>query len=831
MMRCLLLLASLLFSAPAFWVQKSIGTNPVAPFTLAKLDTLDADSSRVSGLSDSAKALVRYTRITMLSDSLRVERAFDTTVARAIAKDTAIQLRAQIHDTADTLRKYTRDRIHDTSLVLRQRIADSTTAVRAKLASDLTNYLPLSAGSGKALTGDLYTSSSYGIWFGNALGSHYWVNVASTGGAVHGTGAKLRVGAADGAWVEADGFQTPTGTASQMLRADGSVGAIAGADLPNSGVTVGTYGGATTSMVGVVNSKGILTGASSVTITPAWADITGKPTVIGTVTSVGLNAPALMTASGSPVTSAGTLGLAWNGSSANMVLANGSTVAQSTFTTGSGGNNYFPKFTGSNSLGSSPLFDMYTSGAGYAGINNSASSLPAFSLTDQSQGTDAKNWVVRSSGSVFAIGPFNDAWNSGNNALSITRTGETVSGIQLQAPAVDLTSLSAGGIAKAAPTTGRLGIATPGTDYVVPSGSITGNAATATKWATARNLTIGSSTQALDGTSDKTFTLAAIGAQAALSGGSTNSVTKWTGAGSIGNSQIADDGTTVTLPSAKVKSYDATYAGIWGGSVASPTNLNYVLLYAKDGSTAGLNGTTSSGLSVNGSAVVTASSSGLTIAGTTNITSGSLRIAGTDAITSGRAGALTSAVIGVLGLYSYDVNYSGIWGGSVGSRTSLNYGLMVALDGSGAGLNGSTASSLGANGSAVVTATTSGATLAGTTTLSSLTGATTRLATINAAGQVGALAYQFDHFPITGSTSISVPGVYSVRATCTITLPTPSASTLGNVYWINNTGAYTVTINPGASIIGYTPGMSAVSRQTFQGVQTGASTYAWLCGS
>lgn len=45
--------------------------------------------------------------------------------------------------------------------------------------------------------------------------------------------------------------------------------------------------------------------------------------------------------------------------------------------------------------------------------------------------------------------------------------------------------------------------------------STTGNAATAAKWSTARNLTIGSSTQAIDGTSDKTFTLAAIGAQAA----------------------------------------------------------------------------------------------------------------------------------------------------------------------------------------------------------------------------------------------------------------------------------------------------------------------------
>ena len=43
----------------------------------------------------------------------------------------------------------------------------------------------------------------------------------------------------------------------------------------------------------------------------------------------------------------------------------------------------------------------------------------------------------------------------------------------------------------------------------------TGNAATATKWQTARNLTIGSSTQAQDGTAALTYSLAAIGAQPA----------------------------------------------------------------------------------------------------------------------------------------------------------------------------------------------------------------------------------------------------------------------------------------------------------------------------
>ena len=49
------------------------------------------------------------------------------------------------------------------------------------------------------------------------------------------------------------------------------------------------------------------------------------------VQSVGLTAPALMTSTGGPVTSTGTLALAWNGSSANLVRADGSTVASSSF--------------------------------------------------------------------------------------------------------------------------------------------------------------------------------------------------------------------------------------------------------------------------------------------------------------------------------------------------------------------------------------------------------------------------------------------------------------------------------------------------------------------
>ena len=53
----------------------------------------------------------------------------------------------------------------------------------------------------------------------------------------------------------------------------------------------------------------------------------GTISVAGTVSSVGLSAPANMTASGSPVTGSGSLSLAWNGSASNLVQSDGSTRA------------------------------------------------------------------------------------------------------------------------------------------------------------------------------------------------------------------------------------------------------------------------------------------------------------------------------------------------------------------------------------------------------------------------------------------------------------------------------------------------------------------------
>ena len=71
-------------------------------------------------------------------------------------------------------------------------------------------------------------------------------------------------------------FAGPTsgGVADPVFRA------MVNADLPNSGVVAATYGSGTQVPVLVVNSKGVVTSASAVDVTPVWSNITGTPTTI-----------------------------------------------------------------------------------------------------------------------------------------------------------------------------------------------------------------------------------------------------------------------------------------------------------------------------------------------------------------------------------------------------------------------------------------------------------------------------------------------------------------------------------------------------------------------
>ena len=56
--------------------------------------------------------------------------------------------------------------------------------------------------------------------------------------------------------------------------------AMVNADLPESGAVANTYGSGALVPVLVVNSKGVVTGASTTAVTPAWSNVTSTPTTI-----------------------------------------------------------------------------------------------------------------------------------------------------------------------------------------------------------------------------------------------------------------------------------------------------------------------------------------------------------------------------------------------------------------------------------------------------------------------------------------------------------------------------------------------------------------------
>ena len=128
-------------------------------------------------------------------------------------------------------------------------------------------------GTGRSLTmqpGAVVWSGGDGLYVGPAGVPGQVLVSGGTGAPVWGTTLILTPVAANSF------FAGPTSGGS----ADPTFRAMVNADLPASGVVANTYGSGALVPVLVVNSKGVVTSASTTAATPAWANVTGTPTTI-----------------------------------------------------------------------------------------------------------------------------------------------------------------------------------------------------------------------------------------------------------------------------------------------------------------------------------------------------------------------------------------------------------------------------------------------------------------------------------------------------------------------------------------------------------------------
>ncbi len=140
--------------------------------------------------------------------------------------------------------------------------------------TQIDGILPIDqGGTGRSLTmqpGAVIWSGADGLYVGTAGVSGQVLVSGGTGAPTWGSTLILAPVAANSF------FAGPTagGVADPTFRA------MVNADLPASGVVANTYGSGTQVPVLVVNSKGVVTSASAVDVTPAWLNVTGTPTTI-----------------------------------------------------------------------------------------------------------------------------------------------------------------------------------------------------------------------------------------------------------------------------------------------------------------------------------------------------------------------------------------------------------------------------------------------------------------------------------------------------------------------------------------------------------------------
>lgn len=184
----------------------------------------------------------------------------------------------------------------------------------------------------------------------------------------------------------------------------------------------------------------------------------------GTVTSVGLTAPSVFSVSGSPVTTAGTIGVTFaTGQTQNQFLATPdgasgaiglrsivagdlpagvpTAAANPTGTIGltavNGSATTFLRSDGAPAL-SQAIVPTWTgihtwtaSGTGLTAGVQIVSATPSLLFQETDQGTDAKNWDILVNSSQWTVRAINDAGSAARNAFQATRSGAAITNITL----------------------------------------------------------------------------------------------------------------------------------------------------------------------------------------------------------------------------------------------------------------------------------------------------------------------------------------------------------------------------------------------------------------
>lgn len=354
--------------------------------------------------------------------------------------------------------------------------------------TQIDGILPIDqGGTGRSLVmqpGAVMWSGSDGLYVGPAGVSGQVLVSGGTGAPTWGSTLILAPVAANSF------FAGPTsgGVADPVFRA------MVNADLPNSGVVANTYGSGTQVPVLVVNSKGVVTSASSVDVTPAWANITGTPTTIAgygitdgvtltgsqTLTNKTIDA-SLNTLSNIPNSALSFSSVTINGSAVSLggSITVTATASQAlTIGTGLSGTSY----NGSTAVtiaidstvatlsGSQTLTNKTISGA-----NNTLSNIGNSSLTNSSVTFNGVTVALGASGTITAASP--NALTAGSY---LTSTG-TYDGSVARTFAVDATDANTASKVVARDASGNFSAGTI-------TASLSGNASTATSATTSTNL-------------------------------------------------------------------------------------------------------------------------------------------------------------------------------------------------------------------------------------------------------------------------------------------------------------------------------------------------------